>query len=119
MFRFRRRRHHRNTNPAEDIVDRVLKKLQDEGQIPGFIRNNPNDRLDKEGIDFLIFLRDGLALPLQVKTSSHKRNGKKAHWHFYKHPLVKFLIFVPVHEADVDEKVEQKLKTILKVQPPQ
>jgi hypothetical protein len=119
----RRYRHHDNhgnyRNPAEDIVERVLGKLRTEDRISGFIRNRPNDRLDIEGIDFLIFLKNGLALPLQVKTLSREGNDRKADWHRQKHPLVKFLIFVPIYSKTADEEIEQRLKAILKIQPPQ
>ncbi|MDO8430095.1 MAG: hypothetical protein Q7S73_01895 [bacterium] len=84
-------------NPAEDVVGKVLNKLKEEGLIAGFLQNRQSDRLDEEGIDFLIFLPSGFALPLQVKTcnSNDKRQyDGKLQEHKRKHPLVKFLICV-------------------------
>jgi len=84
-------------NPAEDVVETILERLKAQGNIIGFLRNRASDRLDEEGIDFLIFLLSGFALPLQVKTcnSNDKREyDNKLQEHKRKHPLVRFLICV-------------------------
>lgn len=104
---------------SEDIVQRVLEKLEKEKLIAGFLRNRPSDRLDSEGIDFLIFLNNGKALPLQVKTFNRKYSKEdKMREHLRKHPLVRNLICVPTYLAQSDEErmlreVEKELRKIL------
>ncbi len=91
-------------NAAEEIVEEVLNQKQKKGCIPGFLRNNSNDRLDVSGIDFLIFLHNGLALPLQVKTNSTKDNMEvKLKEHLRKHPCVKYVLLVDIHNRDRDD----------------
>lgn len=88
-------------NVAEDITESVLSWLKRHGRVSGYLRNNQGDRLDSEGIDFLIFLKNGLAIPLQVKTSSNRRNNEeKINEHFRKHPQVKNIIMVDIHTED-------------------
>ena len=101
------------SNTAEEIVEQVLRWLQREERIAGYLRNNPSDRMDSEGIDFLIFLRNGLALPLQVKTSSGERNDKeKAREHFRKHPKVRHIIMVEIHSDDKSAVCRHIARTI-------
>lgn len=101
-------------NPAEDIVETVLSRARRKGIISGFLKNAHGDRLDHEGIDFLIILNNGLAVPLQVKTYSDKeRNEKKYREHVVKHPLVHFFITVNVHSGNpeaVYKYVERELR---------
>lgn len=110
----------KQANLAEDVVEEVLEKLKSESVISGFLRNRPNDRLDSEGIDFLIFLPSGFAMPLQVKTKNGRYpKEQKLKEHLRKHPRVKFLICVPTHllpsERDrLYEIVEQELKSMLR-----
>ncbi len=107
----------RQANPAEEVVEKILNKLKDLRLIPGFLRNHPSDRLDSEGIDFLIFLNNHMALPLQVKTSSGNLTLKEKE-HLRKHPLVKKVIFVEVsllssHPDRLDREVERDLRKML------
>ena len=109
-------------NPAEDVVEKVLNKLKGEGVIAGFLRNRQSDRLDEEGIDFLIILPSGFALPLQVKTcnSNDKRQyDGKLQEHKRKHPLIKFLICVKTNLlANESERlyslVERDLRSMMR-----
>ena len=97
-------------NLSEDAVEKVLQELVKLGIIKGYLRNYSNDRLDKEGIDFLIFTNSGLALPLQVKTAGRHLSGlrrRKAfpdtyNNHLRKHPLVLFLVMVPLYLREVN-----------------
>ena len=90
--------------------------------ILGYLRNNPNDRLDTEGIDFLVVLKNGLAVPLQVKTE--RRNDQCAvqyRHHLRKHGLVRFLIAVPIywyfaHRDKLYDKVRQYLRAMLRLE---
>lgn len=107
----------RQANPAEDVVEKILNKLKDLRLIPGFLRNHPSDRLDSEGIDFLIFLNNGLAVALQVKTSSGNLTLKEKE-HLRKHPLVKKIIFIsvnllPSHPDRLDREVERDMRRML------
>ncbi len=101
-------------NPAEDIVEEVLKRMAGGKSIAGFLKNIHGDRLDHEGIDFLIILNNGLAVPLQVKTYSGKeRNEKKYREHLHKHPLVLFFLTVNVHTGNpeaVYRYIERELR---------
>ena len=88
----------RDVNVAENIVEIVLGKMREEKIIPYFIRNRKNDKMDQEGIDFLVFLDNGSAIPIQVKTEPKGDNfNKKYKEHLRKHPFVKFMIAVPIH----------------------
>lgn len=109
-------------NPAEDAVETALQRLQEKGEILGFLKNRSSDRLDEEGIDFLIFLPSGFAIPLQVKTcnSNDKREyDYKLKEHARKHPLVKFLICVRTNLLINEPErlyaiVERDLKSIMR-----
>lgn len=111
----------RDGNPAEEVVERVLDKLKEERLISGFLRNRPSDRLDSEGIDFLIFLNNELALALQVKTDGGRWEfSEKLKEHRRKHPLIKNLICVPIHRLSNDpervyKEVEKELRGMLKI----
>ena len=110
----------RQENLAEDVVEEVLERLKKDSIISGFLRNRPNDRLDSEGIDFLIFLPSGFALPLQVKTKNGRYSKEeRLKEHLRKHPCVKFLICVPTNlfnsERDrLYEIVERELISMLR-----
>ncbi len=100
-------------NAAEEIVEEVLNQKQKRGCISGFLRNQSNDQLDVAGIDFLIFLHNGLALPLQVKTHSNKDNMEvKLQEHRRKHPCVKYVLVVDIHNRDRDGLYKDIDKTI-------
>lgn len=91
----RRRSPRKRDNVAELILAEVLQEMIKDGKISGFIQSKKNDRLDMEGIDFLLFLNDNLTLPVQVKT--HSRNQKRCvEKHFQRHPLIKFILFVKI-----------------------
>jgi hypothetical protein len=91
----RRRSLRKRDNVAEMIIKEVLSDMQNDGKITGFIHSKRNDDYDAMGIDFIIFLNNNLALPVQVKTYS--RNIKRClEKHFRLHPLVKFVIFVKI-----------------------
>jgi hypothetical protein len=51
--------------------------------------------VDELGIDFLVYLNNGLILPIQVKASS-KDNGDRRTKHLKKHPKILFIIFADV-----------------------
>lgn len=110
----------KQANLAEDVVEEVLRKLKRDSLISGFLRNRSNDRLDSEGIDFLIFLPNGYAIPLQVKTANGRYpKEEKLKEHLRKHPCVKFLICVQTNffhskRERLYKIVEQELKSILK-----
>ena len=75
---------------AEDVVEDALKQLlQEEPRVAGYLRARSADRLDNEGIDFLIFLKGGFALPIQVRSTY--RHVTKFH---KKHPSIRFILFI-------------------------
>lgn len=101
------------SNAAEEIVQTCLLRMKHAGQINYFIRNNRNDRLDCEGIDFLIFLINGLALPLQVKTFvGERKNEEKRRTHERIHPAVEHIIFINIHGEDADGREEEYRRII-------
>ncbi|MEK7464295.1 MAG: hypothetical protein AAB617_00770 [Patescibacteria group bacterium] len=89
----------------EDVVLRALKILEDKNIIAHFFQAEKNGQIDRDGIDFLIFLENGLCLPLQVK------RGKKAlASHFRKHPHVKFVIIV---SRDRPERIANSIRRMI------
>ncbi|MCL5017303.1 MAG: hypothetical protein M1155_01390 [Patescibacteria group bacterium] len=82
-------------NVAEMIMKEVLSEMHKDGKIAGFIHSKRSDDYDVMGIDFMLFLNNDLALPIQVKTYS--RNIKRClEKHCRLHPLIKFVIFVKI-----------------------
>lgn len=91
------RRHglRKRDNVAETILKEVLSEMQKDGKIAGFIHSKRHDDYDIRGIDFMLFLNNGLFLPIQVKT--HSRNRKRClERHFRLYPLIKFVLFVKI-----------------------
>lgn len=85
-------------NIAEDMVETVLGRMCRDKVLAGFLKNVQGDRLDREGIDFLIILNNGLAFPLQVKTSvSKEKNEQKRQEHVTKHPFIQFYLTINIH----------------------
>lgn len=84
---------HRSMNlgpEAEQATKEAADELQNEDKrITGYIKAEFSDRLDHEGIDIMIFVSGGLALPIQIR-SSHRR----AHSFKTKHPLIKYVLFI-------------------------
>ncbi len=75
---------------AEQATVEAAKELVNEDKrIPGYIKSEFSDRLDHEGIDIMLFVIGGLALPIQIR-SSHRR----AHSFKTKHPLIKYVLFI-------------------------
>lgn len=89
-------------NVAENVIETVLQRLRDKKKIAGFHRSKKNDSLDASGIDFLIILNNGLAIPLQCKTYSRK-NDLRLTEHRRKHPEIKYIIFVVTHGYNQDK----------------
>ncbi len=81
----------------------MLSDLRKEKIIASFIRCKPNDVLDSSGIDFLIILNDGYAIPLQCKTYSHKNDERIAD-HMRKHRDIKFIMCVVTHTFERDKQ---------------
>lgn len=74
---------------SEDIVEQALKELLDEKKITYYLKSKPNFQLDTNGVDFIIFLKGGMALPLQVK-----RSDIEIPYHFKRYPFVSACITV-------------------------
>ena len=77
------------------------------------MRNKQNDWIDSAGIDFLIFLNNGLALPVQIKSARGNLEYKKRE-HFRKYPIVKTIIFVLLPEEKTDQQERRDLIKSLK-----
>ncbi len=102
----------RDINIAEDVVGTVLGRMREEKLIAGFIRNRKNDKMDEERIDFLALFENGMAVPIQVKTESRNYNfSRKFKEHTRKHPMIKFMISVPINLL---QKEPERLYAIVK-----
>ena len=76
--------------PTEDAVEEATKELiKEDPHFIGYQRAKKNDALDANGIDILIYLQGGMALPLQVKSSYSKLRKFQRN-----HPLIRFVLFV-------------------------
>jgi hypothetical protein len=95
---------------AEEAVGQVLAMMEKEGLIVGSYRNKQHGEVDELGIDFLVYLRNGLILPVQVKAAS-KDNDDRRYKHLKKHPHVPFMVFVNLELYKV--RPEKALSNIL------
>ena len=101
-------------NLAEEIIQTTLQGLKKEKLIATFIRSNKNDYLDQAGIDFLIILNSGYAIPLKVKTDNENIE-KGVNDHKIKHPEIQFVLCVPTHRFRRDpEKIYKIVKAELR-----
>ena len=78
---------------AEEAVRQALSIMEKEGVIAGYYKNKKCGEVDELGIDFLVYLRNGFILPIQVKAAS-KDNENRRVKHIKKHPRILFMIFV-------------------------
>ncbi len=96
---------------AEEAVKKALGIMEKERGINGFYQNKKNGEVDELGIDFLVYLKGGLILPIQVKASS-KDNENRRLKHLKKHPKINLIIFVDVEMYK--KRPEKVLDSILK-----
>jgi len=54
---------------SEERVERILEKIKEGREIDGFLRTRHGSSLDRQGIDFVIFLFGGRRIFIQVKSS--------------------------------------------------
>lgn len=71
---------------AEEAVRELIKE---DPRFIGCLRAKNSDRLDSEGIDIMVFVRGGFALPLQIRTTRKKINRFAI-----VHPLVRFVLVI-------------------------
>lgn len=103
-------------NVGEQIVEQALCCLIGKGQVLHFIHSRASDQYDAEGLDFLVYLKGGLALPIQVKAdcgscscTDNERRKKVTRKHLRKHPYVRCVVFVnPVMENEI-RRVERQI----------
>ncbi|MBU6141692.1 hypothetical protein KGO95_01055 [Patescibacteria group bacterium] len=101
-------------NPWEDLVEEALRELEKERCLRGYLRNRQSDRLDCEGIDFLLFLNNGSSLAVQVKSARGNLDNKRKE-HLRKHPLVKAIVFVLLPEdSNSSDEMKQLLASVKK-----
>lgn len=92
--------------PTEDAVEEAVRELiKEDLHFIGYQRAQKNDALDANGIDILIYLRGGLALPLQVKSTYSRR--EKFHRN---HPFIIFVLFV--RNISLDKNSEKYKRTL-------
>ena len=90
---------------AEQVTEEALKILKETNIICEFHHSKKNGELDVDGIDFLIFLNNGLCLPLQVKGSHFKQKQ-----HPRKHPHIRFILIVKRNKPKI---IAKKLKRLI------
>lgn len=76
---------------GERAAEEAVRELVKENPLlfVGYLRAKSSDRLDSEGIDIMVFVRGGFALPLQIRTTRKKiRRFNKIH------PLVRFVLVI-------------------------
>lgn len=103
---------------AEGIVRQALAIMEKEKTIAGFYQNKQHKEVDELGIDFLVYLKGGLILPIQVKVSCKDNKDRRAK-HIKKHPNIPFMIFVDlgsykVRPAKVLDSIMEEIKGFLK-----
>ena len=86
---------------AEDAVEAATRELiEEDSKLPetnrrfvGYIRASCSDALDSNGIDILIFLNNGGAIPIQIKAVKKRKHRvfKRFHKH---HPSIRFILFI-------------------------
>ena len=86
---------------AEDAVESATKELieedsklpEDKRRFVAYIRPKCSDILDSNGIDILIFLNSGAAIPIQIKAV--KKRKRRTFNRFHKnHPFIRFILFI-------------------------
>lgn len=97
---------------AENIVQEAAEVLQKKFLIEKIIRARKGGEIDGLGIDILIFLKGGLTLPIQVKSSAV---AMKKHLYKYSHinnVIVLYgtdeLVYSQEHNPDLFEKMKIK-----------
>ncbi|MHB9019423.1 MAG: hypothetical protein ACYC3G_00900 [Minisyncoccota bacterium] len=78
---------------AELAVKQALSIMEKEKTIVGSYQNKQHGEVDELGIDFLVYLKNGFILPIQVKAGSKDNENRRAK-HMKKHPHVPFMVFV-------------------------
>jgi len=132
------------STPKADIREVLVRKSLElisrpQEDVVHFINSKPSSELDGDGVDFLLYLKSGMAIPLQVK-AAHKTIGivlplpfnpenlpqrlkgqisekiqKKLMEHAKKHPQVKAILFVesPRNLDGHSKEKERALRDIL------
>jgi len=103
---------------AEGAVKQALAIMEEEKTIAGFYQNKQHGEVDQLGIDFIVYLKGGLILPIQVKVSSGD-NGNRRQKHKKKHPNILFMIFVDLellkkHPEKALDCIVEGIKNFLK-----
>lgn len=101
------------TNAAENAVVWICERWQKQKKILFYVHSWQNGQMDREGIDFIIVLKSGLAAPVQAtfKKSDEQIEEKRSR-HFKLHPYVKlFLVVEKIPQGDVarDAKIYRKI----------
>ncbi|MBI2075287.1 MAG: hypothetical protein HYZ07_02620 [Candidatus Harrisonbacteria bacterium] len=96
---------------VEEVTADAVELLKERGKIPGYIRGADGQGIDfLTGIDFIIGLRNGLSMKLQVKYSERRKPFRTLSKHLRRYGSVRYiLLFSNVLEDDlVKWELEQK-----------
>lgn len=91
---------------AERKVACVLDKLKEDGEIFGYFWTKKNGELDRNGIDFLIMFRCGLAMALQIKSA---RSVVKRHYE--KYPQIPCMVVEDRHKL---RNVRRRIQSLIR-----
>jgi len=95
---------------SEERVERILEKIKEGREIDGFLRTRHGSSLDRQGIDFVIFLFGGRRIFIQVKSSptgalKHIETGLERG---------KIIPFVVINPLLSDEEIKEKILKIIR-----
>jgi hypothetical protein len=96
---------------AEEKAKKALQNLKKKGQISGFFQASKYQRLDREGCDFIVFIKKNSPFHLQIKSSLTGANK-----HLKRHPDIPVLIIKP---EENEENIETELIKIMNLENPQ
>ena len=101
----------------------VLNLYKEKNLITEWRKARDNGELDSDGVDFIIYLQSGLAIPFQLKYTGknvQRRRNRLVKHHLALHPHIKFIFVMTkkdlVHSKENTQKLldlAQKLSVII------
>lgn len=96
---------------SENRVEEALQDLVVSGEIHHYYRVEPCGELDRQGIDFLVYLQPSTIAPLQVKSSAW---GKEDHVNEYRDTIPCVVVDPYIIPSELSETVLQVLSLSVK-----
>lgn len=95
----------------ENLVEEALQDLVVSGEIHHYYRAEPLGELDRQGIDFLVYLQPSTIAPLQVKSSACGREG---HINEYRDTIPCVVVDPYISPSELSETILQVLSLSVK-----